>query len=509
MNEIPYRPVAKELLIINFFMALLYLSWWFTPGVIGNPILFSLLLIGEIYHVFMAWTFWYTLWPAKNNRRETAPFAQTKEFSPPVDVFITVAGEPTEIVRQTILAAKNMNYPNFKTYILNDGFALKKDNWKEVELLATELGVNHIMRPTNPGAKAGNINNALRQTAAPIVVIFDADMAPSPAFLQKTIPFFIDRRVGFVQTPQYYRNWEKNYVTTSAWEQQELFFGPIMRGKDRDNAAFICGTNVAIARSALTNVGGMAEDNIAEDFLTSIRIHQQGYLSYYLPEVLATGLAPEDLSSYFKQQLRWARGSLEVAFGQNPILKRGLTWQQKLQYLSSAAFYLGGPVIFVDIVMPLIFLFTGLEPVHAMTTTFAIFFIPYMALQLYTLLVVSGGSFTFRANSFGLSNWTGYLLALKAVLLRQKTAFSVTPKTAQTGNFLFLAYPHLVYIFLAAIAVAVAIHREGFDPSVATNIAWAAFNVVTFIPFIRAAYTWDKLWTPKPSQKISKLENYA
>ena len=91
----------------------------------------------------------------------------------------------------------------------------------------------------------------------------------------------------------------------------------------------MCGTNVAVRRTALDEVGGLCQTNIAEDFLTSLLMHERGWRSVYVPEVLAQGLAPEDFLSYYKQQHRWARGSLEVIFKYNPLRRRGLTWPQR------------------------------------------------------------------------------------------------------------------------------------------------------------------------------------
>src|SRR3989344_1030836 len=99
----------------------------------------------------------------------------------------------------------------------------------------------------------------------------------------------------------------------------------------------MCGTNMVIRKAALREVGGMAEDNIAEDFVTSLFIHERGWKSAYVPEVLAEGLAPEDLFSYYKQQFRWARGSLEIVFRFNPLFRSGLTWSQRIEYLASAS----------------------------------------------------------------------------------------------------------------------------------------------------------------------------
>lgn len=482
--------LGKALLLANTVIALIYFSWWFFPGHIGNPVLFGLLLFGECYHVFMALTFWYTLWPTM--RREKLTVSLQPPPHPGVAIFITVAGEPKEVIYRTALAATTLSYDTFHVFILNDGYVAGKPNWHEAEEVATELGIRCITRTTPGGAKAGNINHALSLTDEEIIVLFDADMAPHSDFLEKVIPYFADPRTGFVQAPQFYTNAQRNDVSGAAWEQQELFFGPIMEGKDRVNSAFICGTNVAIRREALNSVGGLYEKSIAEDFLTSLLIHKKGWQSYYLPVVLAEGLAPEDLLSYYKQQLRWARGSLEVLFGSNPLFTMKLTLAQKIHYLSSGLYWANGLIVIIDAIMPLIFLFTGIQPVAATTTSFAIFFVPFMFVALYTLYRATDGAMTFRSISFSQSSATLQLRALFLVLLRRKTAFSVTAKQGLSGNFISLAYPHMLYIVLTAIASGVALLREGINPSVMTNIAWAVFNVILFLPFIRAAVQWQE-----------------
>ena len=488
MNNIKNIPqinigkVPKFFLVINILIALVYFSWWLSPINIGHPFLYTMLFLGEFYHVLMALLFWHTIWPF-SKRVHTVD----SRFSPAVDIFITVTGEPIDVIRKTGLAAKNLDYSNHKVYFLNDGYVAKKDNWQDVELLAKGIGINCITRKEPGGAKAGNINNALRKTKGEIVVIFDADMVAHEDFLKKTIPYFVDTKVGFVQTPQYYKNSQKNAITGGSWEQQEFFFGPIMRGKDNSNAAFICGTNVAIRRSALEQVGGMNEKNIAEDFLTSLAIHQKGWKSIYIPDVLAEGLAPEDLLSYYKQQLRWARGSLEVLFGYNPLFKKGLSYPQKIEYLSSALFYFNGLIVMIDIIMPLIFLYTSIEPVAASTASLAMFFIPFMFFNLVSLYLISNGSFSFRAISFTQSSFFLQLQAFLSILLHRKMGFSVTSKKALEGNFINLAYPHILYILIGIVGIGLAINREGMNPAVMTNVAWFLFNVILFIPFILAS----------------------
>jgi cellulose synthase/poly-beta-1,6-N-acetylglucosamine synthase-like glycosyltransferase len=56
------------------------------------------------------------------------------------------------------------------------------------------------------GAKAGNINNGLSLTQSPFVAIFDADHVPHRDFLTENNAIFADPKMGFVQSPQYYKN---------------------------------------------------------------------------------------------------------------------------------------------------------------------------------------------------------------------------------------------------------------------------------------------------------------
>lgn len=471
----------KGLFLLNATLAMLYFAVlaFFFPH--GHPILFALLMGGQVFHMWQVLTFLYTVWDTSYQ----AP--RNESLTPDVDVFITVAGEPTELVRETVAAARDMSYPHKTIYILNDGFVAKKDNWRDIERMAREEGVQCITRTTPGGAKAGNINNALRLTRSPLVAIFDADHVPHRDFLSKTVPYFGEESVAFVQTPQFYKNFAENYLTQGAWEQQELFFGPICKGKNRLNAATMCGTNMVIARDALVEVGGMCEESIAEDFVTGLFMHERGYTSVYHPEVLAEGLAAEDFLSYSKQQFRWARGALDVIFRYNPFFRRGLTWKQRVQYLASSSFFLSGAIVLLNAMLPILFFYTGMVPVVVSGMLLAAVFLPYIFVTLYALQRSSNFTFTFPSLGLSMSAFTIHLQALWAAMTRKKSAFAVTSKEAVTGNFIRLATAHIAYIVLAAFGVVVAFAREGLSASLINNTAWALFMTAVFIPFIRAS----------------------
>ena len=475
--------VSPMLLGVNLLLAVIYflaIAFYFPAG---NQIVFAVFVAGEVFHLWQLGTYLYTIWGVGPER----PF--DAGYLPSVDVFITVAGEPVDIVAATVRGALAQDYAGpYSIVLLNDGLVAGKDNWREIEKLAEAFKVECLTRTVPGGAKAGNINNALRmRPQATLVAVFDADHVPEPFFLSRTVGFFTDERMGFVQSPQYYHNYAANYVSGGAWEQQDLFFGPILRGKDRTGSVFMCGTNMVMRRAALNEVGGMCETNIAEDFMTSLFLHERGWKSTYVPEVLARGLAPEDFLSYYKQQHRWARGSLEIIFRYNPLFRRGLTLPQKIQYLASASYYLTGPVALMNGLLPILFFFTGIEVFTISTNALAMVFIPYICLSLYVLQRSSSFTYSFRALSFSTGSFWLQITALYGVLTGRKTAFAVTSKQQLTGNFLHLVVPHFLYAGLTAVGIAVAVSREGLTASVLTNASWALITCSLFAPMVYAA----------------------
>jgi cellulose synthase (UDP-forming) len=481
MDFLRTRPVSKNFLLINVLLSVVYFGFLAFVFPFGNSYVFGLLILASIFSLWQVVGYVHSVWPRKRN------LAFDSSYTPPVGIYITVTGEPDDVVAKTVEAALRIEYPNFKVYILNDGYVANKENWREAEDIADKYEITCITRKVPGGAKAGNINNALKLTPEPFIVIFDADHVPKPHFLKKMMGYMVDDRMAFVQSPQYYKNHDQNLVTGGSWEQQALFFGAICKGKDATNTTFMCGTNMLLRKEAIIEAGGMSEESIAEDFLTSLLVHEKGWKSVYVDEVLAEGLAPEDFLSYYKQQFRWARGSLEVVFKYNPIFRRGLTLAQKIQYLSSSSYYLSGLAVTIYAGLPLLFFYTGLEPLIINSMTLALIFIPYLFVVLYTIQLTSNFSYTFRALSFSLSSFPIHLQAVWQIIRRKKSGFVVTSKKKVTGNHGYLVTPHYVYIGLVLLGITVAFLRDGLTAALLTNTTWAFIYIAIFAPFIAAA----------------------
>lgn len=488
------RVRAKQLLFLNALLALLYFFGLCLLFQRGNAVLYGLLVAGEVFHVWQLLTLIMAAWDTDLH------FDHASDFEAPIDIYITVAGEPVDIVRRTVVAATKIDYPNYHIYILNDGRVAKKDNWQQIAALPAAIDpdkVSCITRTKPGGAKAGNINHALKKTKAPFIAVLDCDHVPHPNFLRQLAGYMVNPGVAFVQSPQYYGNHTESYVANAAWQQQTLFFGPLCRGKAVSNSLFMCGTNMLIRRAALESVGGMSEQSITEDLLTSLLLHAKGWESVYVPRIIAEGLAPEDLSAYWKQQFRWARGSLEVFMKFNPLVLKGLTKKQRLQYLASVTYYLSGIIVLIDAILPLLFFYFNVIPISAATMSIALIFVPYIFVTVYALQRISNYAFTYRAIAFSIASWPIYVLALVYSLLRINSSFSITSKERQSGNYVGLAMVHILYIIAVAVGIGYGISRYGINASLITNASWGLLYVVMFLPFIRAAMS-DRLAAKLP-----------
>ncbi|MBW3551872.1 MAG: glycosyltransferase [Gemmatimonadetes bacterium] len=445
-------------------------AWWFSIP----------LVTAETYVLFSALLTTFTVWTL--NRRTSPPAPEGLD----VDVFITTYDEPLEIIRRTVIGARAIRYPH-RTFILDDG---KRDALRE---LASELGVGYIRRQGNEHAKAGNLNNALKETSGEFILQLDADHVPLPHMLDSLLGFFEEPDVAFVQSPQDFYNtnsfsYSVNEKGRRLWEEQRIFFSLLQPGKDHWNAAFFCGSCGVIRRTAIEEIGGFSTETITEDMETSLVLHSRGWKSIYYGESLAYGLAPASAGQYMVQRLRWGQGSMQVLRKYNPLFRKGLTWPQRICYFDSTISYLDGPLKLILYVAPIIFFFTGVLPIWVDEADFLIRFIPYLLLNLAMFeLLFRGTGFMLIAERYNMAKFWIYTMAIRGFFARGKLKFEVTPKTS--GDVPLRSYlPQLVLLVVSILAVVwgtVAYARGWIEYSAPGwgsgafwfNFLWIAYNV--------------------------------
>lgn len=493
----PYRRSAylltcRILSVLSAVAAVIYLKWLFVDARPDNLWLFGMLVVAEVFNIAQAAGFWWTI----SRQRWTEPgpvdFYSTHER---VDIFVTVYGEPLAVIERTVEAAMAIRHPRKSVWVLDDGHS------PDVEALAEKLGAGYLVRPDRRGAKAGNINEALKRTNGHFVVIFDADHVPRPDFLEETMGVFHNRKVAFVQTPQSYYNRAKNRVAAGAHDQQQLFYGPIMRGRNSCQAVFACGTNLVFRRSALETIGGMPEDSITEDLRVSLLLLKAGYTAEYVSKVLAYGMGPVDVGGYFSQQLRWARGGLEILFRRKPFFKE-MPLSARLQYVLSFVYWFSGPVFCLYLVLPIAFLVFGMRPVHA-PNQYPAYFLPYIFLTLITMVYASNGKIRFRTLWFTLASFPVAFLAIFSALLGRNAKFVVTSKGASQRSLRPVVVQAMTVAVLLCAVVYGLVHM-GATPAVLNNVAFALGHVLVVQGFVRYA-----LWPEQPRDAAGDVADEA
>lgn len=354
---------------------------------------------------------------------------------PPVDVFIATYNEPREVLEKTILGCLALDWPDARIWVLDDG----RRPW--VRDLCLAKGAGYINRPDNKGAKAGNINHGLTVTDAPFVAVFDADFVPRRDFLLRTMGFFESERIGIVQVPHSFYNHDPMQTNLGLQQampdDQRFFFEAIMPGRDGWDAAFCCGSNSVTRRTLFESIGGgLPEGSITEDMLLTLASLRKGYVTRYLNEPLAFGLAPESTTAFFVQRQRWAQGAIQILYLKEGPLGPGLKLRYRLLFLPSAWITQGFQSMFT-VLTPICFMLFNLAPMVGIDLEAVIHYVlPLIVAMLSGItLLAPGRYYPLAAQILSLFQSFRILPVALQTLFRPKgLVFKVTPKGADAGG---------------------------------------------------------------------------
>ena len=420
--------LLRFLVLLGLIAVGYYFSWWWHAGRFASPWLALALAVAALYNLTQVLGQW-TLYLAA--RRRSAPPPRPAQLS--VDIFVTACREPLHLVERCLTAAVAVR-GSHRTWLLDDG------GDPALARLAGRLGAGYLTREGRKDAKAGNLNAALARTSGDIVAIFDIDHAPTPDFLERTVGHFADPAVGFVQVMLTFCNQRQSWVARAASESTLDFYNPTSIGSDGLGCATLIGSNALIRRSALESIGGY-RPGLAEDLATSLALHAAGWRSVYVPEPLAPGLAPPDLTAWFTQQLKWARGVFEILLTDYPRLWPRLTWGQRLAYSVRLTYYWIGPVAAVHIFFSFALLLGGSHVAQINFWEYLVHVAP-LAVMLVVLRQAALACWRhastpqrplWRATALVYATWPVYSIAWLLALLRVPVAFRPTPKSTTGG----------------------------------------------------------------------------
>lgn len=487
----------KFLVILYIITSFIYLLWRsvFTLPHVGwlSIAMGVILLLAEIIGYLQSIVFYTILWKPKKRRPISLEFA--KEL-PTVDVFIATYNEPVNVLRKVVASCTYLNYPKdlVNICICDDG------KRAEVKELAKEFNIVYIERYDNKHAKAGNLNHAMSRTNGEIIVTLDADMVMKSDFLEKTIGYFENKKVAFVQTPQAFYNADPFQYNLFAEKdipnEQDFFMRVLQSGRDRFNSIVFVGTNTLFRRTALEEIGGFATGVITEDMATGMLL-QAKYESVFVDEVLARGLSVESWEDLIRQRDRWCRGNIQCAKKWNPLTHPGLTLMQRIIYLDGILYWFFGLFKMIYIVVPLLFLLFGVFSIQASLTEVLTFWLPAYVTSRIAFTVIANKQRNFVWNHIYETSMSPYLAisATFEMFLNKQFNFNVTPKGITNHQRIFkwkVVMPHMVLLALSIVAYLKSgvyfLQPDENAGIVLINLFWITFNIIGIVASILIAF---------------------
>lgn len=276
-----------------------------------------------IYGAFLLLIFFYSLLQlslaiaykkSKKAAKKQGPVFNP-ETAPKVTVQLPMFNE-MYVATRIIDAAAAFDYPKDKLQIqvLDDSTDETKDliAKKVAEVAATGVNIQHIHRVDRTGYKAGALDAAMDRVEGDFIAIFDADFIPESDFLQLTMPYFQDDKVGVVQTRWGHLNQDYSILTELQAFGLNGHFA-IEQGGRNSAGHFINfnGTGGIWRKKCIEDAGGWEHDTLTEDLDLSYRAQMKGWKFQYLEDVVSPAELPITMSALKSQQHRWMKGGVE------------------------------------------------------------------------------------------------------------------------------------------------------------------------------------------------------
>jgi len=272
---------------------------------------------------------------------------------PFVTIHVPIYNEPIEVVKKTLAATMNQDYPRnrYEIIVADDSTDEKKLN--VIKKFCEKNKIRYVHRNHRKGFKAGALNGIESISKGEFIALLDADDKPEATFLSHSIEAIMaDEKIAFIQTRNAERNDGINAITGIGRMMRDLFFGSILKSKDMRNLTIFCGSGGVIRKSALKACNGWPEETVTEDIDLSTKLFSMGYTSKFINPVECKGLLPQTFSGLAGQVSRWSHGTTRTLMLRwKLILKIPGFWRKLEHFLSCMTYMLGPAILLIDFIM--------------------------------------------------------------------------------------------------------------------------------------------------------------
>lgn len=485
-------PSLRRALIASPFWAAAVLwmwSWWLTTGATRFMALYIPLTMALLYEfAILPSVFLYFVLKAQKPNRRLAPKGQKIAVISPC----VPSSESLDIVERQLEAMVNITYEH-------DSWILDEGNSREIKALAKKYGVKYFSRkgvekynqpgpPFQAKTKAGNINawlDRVKRHKYDYFVQLDIDHIPQPNYLNKTLGYFKDPAVAWVQAPSVYGNLD-SWTARGSAEQELVLQGPLQMGfYGHSETPFIIGSHCTYRMSAVREIGGF-QPTRAEDHLDTVYLASHGYKGVFLPEIIAVGAGPELLHTYFAQQFAWAYSMFQVLTQHTPKMIKTMPGKRKWQFLFAQTWYPLWSLSYLTMfITPVLALLIGRNVIDVAPAQMLLHFLPvYLGgfivwISAKPIMQPSNVMLSWRGVILHAVRWPIILNAILAAAFKIKKPYMITPKGSFANQAPSIATyrPFLLLGLLSACTVvATSVFRHGAIPE-----AQAVFSIINSV----------------------------
>jgi hypothetical protein len=391
-------------------------------------------------------------WRRRITRSHPLPAVAERDL-PFVSLHVPAHNEPPDMVIETLRHLVRLDYPRYEVILIDDNSDDEK-LWRPVEAWCGRHGVKFAHLEDWPGYKSGALNYALRELtdeAAEVIGVVDSDYQIEPGFLRGCAPAFAEPWVGFIQSPQDYRDWETAPYYRRLYYSYKYFFAISQPSRNEHDGAIFAGTMGLIRRVALDQLGGWDEWCITEDAELSLRLLRAGWHGLYMDQTWGRGIMPLTFEGLKGQRYRWCFGGIQILRMHWRSLLPGrkttenhLTEAQRWAYLAGGIQWYGdllGLIFLVFLLAGALNLATGGGELFRKLTPFLVATVPVLVgLGLVRAVALlrrgTGASWRDALGAFFIWQSTSLVVARASVLglFARQAAFLRTPKTSERAK---------------------------------------------------------------------------